>query len=89
MAYSPLEQGRLQDVPVLSTLGEKYRVRPLQIALAWVLAQENIIAIPNAVNPAHIDQNIAALDITLTAEDHALLDATFPPPSGPSYLEML
>ena len=89
MAYSPLEQGRLQHEPVLTELAARHNVTPLQIALAWVLAQENTIAIPKAVNHAHIDQNIAALDITLTPEDHALLDATFPPPNGPSYLEML
>lgn len=89
MAYSPLEQGRLRGDPVLSQLAERHGVTELQIALAWVLAQKNVIAIPKAVNPRHIDQNIAALDITLSAEDHGLLDAAFPPPTEPSHLEML
>ncbi len=89
MAYSPLEQGRLQNAPVLSQLAERHGVTSLQVALAWVLARENVIAIPKAVNHTHIDQNIAALDITLDAEDHALLDTAFPPPNGPSHLEML
>lgn len=89
MAYSPLEQGRLQDFSVLTQLAERHGVTPLQVALAWVLAQENVIAIPKAVNHQHIDQNIAALEINLNAEDHALLDTTFPPPSGPSHLEIL
>jgi len=89
MAYSPLEQGRLIGEPVLSRIAERHGVAPLQIALAWVLAQDNIIAIPKSVSHEHIDQNIAALDITLEAEDMAALDTAFPPPKGPSHLEML
>ncbi len=89
MAYSPLEQGRLQGAPVLARIADRHGVTPLQIALAWVLAQDNVIAIPKAVNHAHIDQNIAALDITLDAEDHAELDKAFPAPRGPSHLEMI
>ena len=89
MAYSPLEQGRLQGSPVLFQLAERHGVTTLQVALAWVLSQENVIAIPKAANHQHIDQNIAALEITLDAEDHAFLDAAFPSPRGPSQLEML
>lgn len=89
MAYSPLEQGRLMGDPALTQLAEKHGVTDLQIALAWVLAQDNVIAIPKSVQHKHIDQNIAALDIKLDAEDMAILDAAFPPPTGPSYLEMI
>lgn len=89
MAYSPLEQGRLEGDPTLVQLAKKHGVTDLQIALAWVLAQDNVIAIPKSVNHVHIDQNLAALNISLDAEDHALLDTAFPPPNGPSYLEMI
>lgn len=89
MAYSPLEQGRLQGAPALSEVAARHGVTPLQVALAWVLTRDNVIAIPKAVNHTHIDQNIAAMDIVLDAEDHALLDRTFPPPSRPSPLEMI
>jgi len=89
MAYSPLEQGRLQNAAALDRVAKRHGVSPLQIALAWVLAHDNMIAIPKAVKHAHIDQNIAALDITLDAEDHKILDAAFPPPDGPSHLQML
>jgi len=89
MAYSPLEQGRLQGDPALDQVAARHGVNPLQIALAWVLARDNVMAIPKAVNHRHIDENIAALDIVLDAEDYDVLDAAFPPPSGPSYLEML
>ncbi len=89
MAYSPLEQGRLAGDPALDEIASKHGVRPLQIALAWVLSQPGVIAIPKAVVHDHIDQNIRALDITLDADDFEALDRAFPPPTGPSYLEML
>lgn len=89
MAYSPLEQGRLSVDPALEDVASRHGVAPLQIALAWVLAQDNIIAIPKSVRPEHIDQNIAALDIKLSAEDHAILDRACPPPNGPSHLQMI
>ena len=89
MAYSPLEQGRLEKLHVLSLLATRHGVKPLQIALAWVLAQENVIAIPKSVRPEHIDQNLESLDITLDSSDYLLLDQTFPKPTGPSPLEIL
>ena len=89
MAYSPLEQGRLQSSPVLCRIGERHNATPLQIALAWVLTKKNVITIPKALDYQHIDQNIASLEIILDADDHALLNANFLPPSAPSHLEML
>ena len=89
IAYSPLEQGRLEVNPTLSEIAARHGVTSLQIALAWVLSQENVIAIPKSVNHEHIDQNIASLDITLDPEDHEQLNIAFPPPTGPSPLEIL
>ncbi len=89
MAYSPLEQGRLAGAPGLDLVAKRHHVTPLQVALAWVLSKDNVIAIPKAVRHDHIDQNLAALDIRLDAADFAILDKAFPPPRGPSHLEML
>jgi aryl-alcohol dehydrogenase-like predicted oxidoreductase len=61
-----------------------------QLALAWVLAQgEDIVPIPGTKRRAYLDENIAALDVRLTAEDLAHLDAVLPPgaPAGPRYHE--
>jgi aryl-alcohol dehydrogenase-like predicted oxidoreductase len=50
-----------------------------QLALAWVLAQgEEIIPIPGTTRRAHLEQNLAALEITLTAQDLARLDQVAP-----------
>lgn len=89
MAYSPVEQGRLLRNPALRRLAEQRHVTPAQLALAWVLHEPGVVAIPKAANPAHLRENRAALDLTLTAEELAALDRAFPPPTGPVALEML
>ena len=50
MAYSPIEQGRLLGDPVLAR-GERHGATPAQVALAWVLRHEGVIAIPKAGSP--------------------------------------
>jgi aryl-alcohol dehydrogenase-like predicted oxidoreductase len=62
---------------------------PAQVALAWVLRQEGVIAIPKAGTAAHLRENSAALDVELTSEDLAELDRAFPPPRRPEPLAML
>lgn len=88
MAYSPLEQGGLAD-PGLDALAERRGVTANQIALAWVLEQPGVVAIPKAGTVAHVAENVAAMDIVLSAEDHAALDRLFPPPTAKVPLEML
>jgi diketogulonate reductase-like aldo/keto reductase len=89
MAYSPIEQGRLLRSNALATIAARHGATPAQIALAWVLRQDGVIAIPKAGTPAHVRENRAALDIHLTGEDLAELDRAFPPPDGPTPLEMI
>lgn len=89
MAYSPIEQGRLPQTGVLADLGKKHGVGPFQIALAWVMRDPNVIAIPKASKAEHVKANRAAADIVLDAEDLAALDNVFTPPSRKRPLEML
>ncbi len=89
MAYSPVEQGRLARNGRLDAIAARHDATPAQIALAWVLAQPGVIAIPKAVKPEHVRQNVAAVDIRLTAEDLAELDRAFPPPGRKRPLEMI
>lgn len=54
-------------------------VAPAQLALAWVLAQgEDIVTIPGTTRVASLEQNLGALDVVLTSEDLARIDAAFP-----------
>jgi aldehyde reductase len=89
MAYSPIEQARLARHPGLRALAEKRGVAPAQLALAWLLRHDQVIAIPKAASVAHVEQNFAALECTLDAETLAELDRLFPPPERAAPLAML
>jgi diketogulonate reductase-like aldo/keto reductase len=90
MAYSPIEQGRLLRHPGLLAVAARHPgVTPAQVALAWVLRQDGVCAIPRAGKPAHVRENRAALDIRLTSQDLADLDRAFPPPTHKQPLAML
>jgi diketogulonate reductase-like aldo/keto reductase len=93
MAYSPLEtsgreQSALLENPGLKAVADAHGVTPAQIALAWVLHQDGVIAIPKAVDPVHLRANRAAADLRLSAEDLAALDKAFPPPRRRRALDM-
>jgi diketogulonate reductase-like aldo/keto reductase len=60
-----------------------------QIALAWVLRQPGLIAIPKAASSAHVAENAAAVEIALTAADLATIDAEMPPPTRKTPLDMV
>ncbi len=50
-----------------------------QLALAWLMAQgPDIIPIPGSKSRAHLEENVKAIDVELTAEDLQRLDAIFP-----------
>ncbi|MEU2202301.1 aldo/keto reductase [Isoptericola sp. NPDC019482] len=89
MAYSPVEQGRILGDPALRKVARWHGATPAQVALAWVLAGEGVVAIPRTGSAEHVRENAAARDLRLGAEDLAELDAAFPPPSCPVPLEML
>ncbi|EPD93700.1 hypothetical protein HMPREF1486_03556 [Streptomyces sp. HPH0547] len=89
MAYSPVEQGRLLGHEALRAVADAHGATPAQVALAWVLRHEDVIAIPKAASRAHVEENRAAADLTLTDEDLAALDAAFPPPTRKQPLEIL
>jgi diketogulonate reductase-like aldo/keto reductase len=80
MAYSPIDQEGMLDDPQLRAIAGRHSANPVQIALAWVLQQKGVVAIPKASNPAHVRENRAALDLRLTKEDLKELDEAFPPP---------
>ena len=89
MAYSPVEQGRLLGHKALARIAGRHGASPARVALAWLLAQPGVMAIPKAVDPAHVRDNRAALDLRLSPAALAELDRAFPAPRGPTALEML
>lgn len=89
MAYSPIEQARLVRHPKLVRFAQECGMTPAQVALAWLLSRDGVIAIPKTGHRERLRENIGALSHTLTAERLATLDSIFPPPKGPRALEML
>jgi diketogulonate reductase-like aldo/keto reductase len=89
MAYSPIEQGRLPTGGVLARLARAHGCGPFQVALAWVLAQPGVLAIPKSAVLEHVEANAAALDVRLSADDLAAIDQEFPPPARKRPLAML
>ena len=89
MAYSPIEQARLLKKRKLVDFAQRHDLTPAQAALAWLLAKDDVIAIPKAGRREHSRENAAALEHPLSADQLAELDRLFPPPAGPVPLEML
>jgi diketogulonate reductase-like aldo/keto reductase len=88
MAYSPIDEGALARDPTFAAVGRRHGVSAARAALAWVLRHPDVIAIPKAVGEEHLRDNFAAVDLVLTAEDLAEIDARFPVPRRKQSLGM-
>jgi diketogulonate reductase-like aldo/keto reductase len=89
MAYSPFDQGRLLRKRPLLDFAKRHGMTPAQVAIAWLLAQHDVIAIPKTGSPERLQDNAAALAHPLSREQRDELDRLFPPPKGPTPLAML
>ena len=70
MAYSPVGHGRgLLENVTLTRIAERHGATTSQIALAWVLRQPGVIAIPKASNEKHVRDNARSIEIKLTEDD--------------------
>lgn len=87
MAYSPLGDGNFPEPgsperETLDRIGAKYGVSAYQVALNWLIAQENVIVIPKAATPSHAAENALASNFELSDEDIRTIAETFPLPDG-------
>jgi diketogulonate reductase-like aldo/keto reductase len=89
MAYSPVDHARLPRRSPLDDVAHAHGVSVYRVAMAWVLRQDGVCAIPKAGRVEHVRDNRAALDLVLSADDCAALDAYFKPPRSKRALEML
>lgn len=78
MAYSPIDQGALAGDAALKKMAQRLGVTAAQLALAWVIAQPGVVAIPKAVREAHLRDNLAAAELQLGDEDLAEIDRLHP-----------
>ena len=89
MAYSPIEQGRLNKNSALKEVASRLGATPSQVALAWVLRHDDVIAIPKAGKSKHVRENFGALDLRLSKQDLSELDEAFPSPKKKVPLEII
>jgi aryl-alcohol dehydrogenase-like predicted oxidoreductase len=72
----------------LAEIAQEKDITPAQLALAWVLAQgDDIVPIPGTKRRAYLEENARAVDVTLTEEDLARIDAELPAVAGDRYDE--
>jgi pyridoxine 4-dehydrogenase len=65
----------LRESPIVGQVARKHGATPTQVALAWLLAQdERILLIPGTTSVAHLEENVAAADVRLDEDDLAALD---------------
>ena len=89
MAYSPIAQGVLAGRAEVAAIAADAGCTAAQLALAWVLRQPEVIAIPKAIGTDHLRDNWAAAHITLPADVLARLDAIFVPTGRKEPLAMI
>ncbi|AMN68335.1 aldo/keto reductase [Psychrobacter sp. P11G5] len=68
-AYSPLARGDVFDNEVIKEIADKHSVTPAQISLAWILSDKHRIAIPKTSNPEHLQGNLDAINVQLSADE--------------------
>ncbi len=74
-AYSPLVRNKVSQIPELQAIAKKHGVLPTQVALKWLLDQDNVAAIPKAASKANQQSNLDALKVQLDDEDRRIIAA--------------
>lgn len=77
-AWGPLSKGTMGDAPVLQQVSQKYGKTPYQVALNWLLSQQNVVVIPKTTSLSHLEENLGALGWELESEDWQRLADEFP-----------
>lgn len=89
MAYSPIDQGALAEDNTLAEIGAARGCSAAQVALAWILSQPGVLAIPKAVSARHLRENIEAAQVKLSAEEQQRIEAAYPAPKRKTPLAMI
>lgn len=75
IAYCPLARGEILDDPVVSAIAARHGVSVSAIVLAWLIGQDNVIAIPKSRSVERLTQNLGALDVALSEAERAQITA--------------
>lgn len=88
MAYCPIDGGRIARNARLAQLAAPLHLSAAQLALAWLLRQPGVIAIPKAGSEPHLLENWQSRDTTIPEAVWSEIDALFPRPTRKQGLAM-
>lgn len=74
-AYAPMARASVMEDSTVASIAAHHQASPTAVALAWLLSQDQVVAIPKATSRAHILSNFSAVEISLTAEETDALNA--------------
>lgn len=74
-AYSPLAHGALFDDDEVAKIAADVGASVAQVAIAWLLAQDDVVALPRSSSKDHLEDNLAAQDLELSDDQLQTLDA--------------
>ncbi len=77
-AYRPLEKGMLNRKGLLADIAKKYGKTPLQVAINWLISQDNVVTIAKSTNILHLKENLGAVGWNLDQGDVEELRSEFP-----------
>ncbi|MGL4234226.1 MAG: aldo/keto reductase [Casimicrobium sp.] len=89
MAYSPIEQAQLLSSTKLQAIARDLGATPVQLALAWLMREPDVIVIPKTSHVDRLQENLGAFELKLDRETLEAIDRAFPPPKRRTPLEML
>jgi diketogulonate reductase-like aldo/keto reductase len=78
VAWRPLQKGTLLSSPLLAELAKKYDKTPAQVAINWLVSQDNVVTISKTSSPEHLKENLGALNWTMDADDVERIRSDFP-----------
>jgi aryl-alcohol dehydrogenase-like predicted oxidoreductase len=81
-------EANLQLASKLAEIAAEKDITPAQLALAWVLAQgDDLVPIPGTKRRRYLEENAAAVDVELSDDELARIEAELPPAAGQRYDE--
>ncbi len=71
IAYSPLARGNIPEKEIPKAILQKYKMTPAQAMLNWVTRNEQVVAIPKATKPVHLEENALAVSVRFEGAEYA------------------
>lgn len=78
VAWRPLQKGILPQSALLEELAKKYDKTPVQIAINWLISQDNVVTLSKTSNPDHLKENLGAFGWSMEARDVERVRNKFP-----------